>query len=168
MLRSSTLSSAARERHSLNWERRRSATPFYQQEWCGSGLHFFEESSNMSGPLFPLFYLGTLGLRATPYGTPRAKRSNPPRPKNELHCFSWVSWSQPDHPTMYRIDLLLCTVQDFSNSNWYTLHAILISFQDDFPSYELLVHSSLAVEYSSTSIITHWSNKVTQQTDSAV
>ena len=41
VLRSGTLSSAARERHSLNWERRRSATPFYQKERCGSGTPFF-------------------------------------------------------------------------------------------------------------------------------
>ena len=28
------------ERHSLNWERRRSATPFFQKERCGSGTPF--------------------------------------------------------------------------------------------------------------------------------
>ena len=54
--KSGTLLSAARERHSLNWERRRSATPFYQQERCGSGPHIFEESDTMSGPLLPLLF----------------------------------------------------------------------------------------------------------------
>ena len=41
MLRSGTLLSAARKRHSLSWERRRIATPFYQKERCGSGTPFF-------------------------------------------------------------------------------------------------------------------------------
>ena len=55
--KSGTLSSAARECHSLNWERSRSATPFYQKERCGSGTRIFEESENMSDPLFTLFFL---------------------------------------------------------------------------------------------------------------
>jgi hypothetical protein len=42
--KSATLSSAARERHSLNWERRGSATPFNRQERSGSGPHIFKES----------------------------------------------------------------------------------------------------------------------------
>ena len=44
------------ERHSQNREQRRSATPFYQKERCGSGTHIFEESENMSGPLLSLFF----------------------------------------------------------------------------------------------------------------
>ena len=55
--KSSTLSSAARECHSLNWERSRSATPFYQKERCGSGPHIYEVSAIMSGPLLSLFFL---------------------------------------------------------------------------------------------------------------
>ena len=56
VLKSGTLLSATPERHSQNRERRRSATPFYQKERCGSGTHFFEESENMSGPLLSLFF----------------------------------------------------------------------------------------------------------------
>jgi hypothetical protein len=56
VLKSGTLLSAAPERHSQNQERRRSATPFFQKEQCGSGTHIFEESENMSAPLFPLFF----------------------------------------------------------------------------------------------------------------
>ena len=41
VLKSGTLLSAAPERHSQNWERRRSATPFYQKERYGSGTPFF-------------------------------------------------------------------------------------------------------------------------------
>ena len=48
---------ATPECHSQNRERRRSATPFCQKERCGSGTRIFEESENMSGPLFPLFFL---------------------------------------------------------------------------------------------------------------
>jgi hypothetical protein len=44
VLRSGTLSSAARKRHSPNLERRRSATPFLR---AGAGVE---------RPLFPLFY----------------------------------------------------------------------------------------------------------------
>ena len=44
------------EHHSQNRERRRSATPFYQKERCGSGTHILEESENMSGPLLSLFF----------------------------------------------------------------------------------------------------------------
>ena len=57
VLKSGTLLSAAPECHSQNRERRRSATPFCQKERCGSGTRIFEESENMSGPLFPLFFL---------------------------------------------------------------------------------------------------------------
>ena len=56
VLKSATLLSATTECHSQNWERRRSATPFYQKERCGSGTHIFEESENMSGPLLSLFF----------------------------------------------------------------------------------------------------------------
>ena len=45
---------------SLNRERRRSATPFYPKERCGSGPPISEERNNMSGPLFPLFFSGFL------------------------------------------------------------------------------------------------------------
>ena len=34
------LKGVIKERHSLNWERRRSATPFFQKERCGSGPPF--------------------------------------------------------------------------------------------------------------------------------
>ena len=60
VLRSGTLSSAARECHSLNWERSRSATPFYQKERCGSGPHIYEVSAIMSGPLLSLFFSDVL------------------------------------------------------------------------------------------------------------
>jgi hypothetical protein len=53
---SGILLSAAPERHFQNQERRRSATPFFQKERCGSGTHIFEESKNMSAPLFPLYF----------------------------------------------------------------------------------------------------------------
>ena len=56
VLKSGTLLSATPERHSQNRERRRSATPFYQKERCGSGTHIFEESENMRGPLLSLFF----------------------------------------------------------------------------------------------------------------
>ena len=56
VLRSGTLSSAARERHSLNWERRRSATPFYQKERCGSGTPFFRAGAALFSPLFFFFF----------------------------------------------------------------------------------------------------------------
>ena len=56
VLKSATLLSATPERHSQNQERRRSATPFYQKERCGSGTLIFEESKNMSAPPFPLFF----------------------------------------------------------------------------------------------------------------
>ena len=55
VLKSGTLLSATPERHSQNRERRRSATPFYQKERCGSGTLIFEKSENMSGRRFPLF-----------------------------------------------------------------------------------------------------------------
>ena len=55
--KSGTLSSAARECHSLNCERRRSATPFYQQERCGSGPHIFEESDIRAALFPPSFFL---------------------------------------------------------------------------------------------------------------
>ena len=41
VLKSATLLSATTECHSQNWERRRSATPFYQKERCGGGTHIF-------------------------------------------------------------------------------------------------------------------------------
>ena len=44
------------ECHSLNCERRRSATPFNEKERCRSGPHIFELSENMSSPLFPLLF----------------------------------------------------------------------------------------------------------------
>ena len=56
VLKSGTLLSATPENHSQSTEWRRSATLFYQKEWCGSGTHFFEESENMSGPLLSLFF----------------------------------------------------------------------------------------------------------------
>jgi hypothetical protein len=56
VLKSGTLLSATPERHSQNRERRRSATPYYQKEQCGSGTHIFEESENMRSPLFSLFF----------------------------------------------------------------------------------------------------------------
>ena len=56
VLKSATLLSATTECHSQNWERRRSATPFYQKERCGSGTHIFEGSEKMSGPFFSLFF----------------------------------------------------------------------------------------------------------------
>ncbi len=56
VLKSGTLLSATPERHSQNRERRRSATPFYQKERCGSGPHIYEVSAIMSGPLLSLFF----------------------------------------------------------------------------------------------------------------
>ena len=56
VLKSATLLSATPERHSQNWERRRSATPFYQKERCGSGTPFFDKERERSGTLFPLFF----------------------------------------------------------------------------------------------------------------
>ena len=56
VLRSGTLSSVARERHSLNWERRRSATPFYQKERCGSGTPFFRAGAALFSPSFCLSF----------------------------------------------------------------------------------------------------------------
>ena len=56
VLKSRTLLSFAPECHSQNREPRRSATPFYQKERCGSGTHILEESENMSGPLLSLFF----------------------------------------------------------------------------------------------------------------
>ena len=44
------------ECHSQNWEQKRSATPFYQKEWCGSGTPFFDKERERSGTLFPLFF----------------------------------------------------------------------------------------------------------------
>ena len=52
VLRSGTLSSAARECHSLNWEWRRSATPFYHKEQCGSGTPFFRAGAALFSPSF--------------------------------------------------------------------------------------------------------------------
>ena len=66
MLKSGTLSSAAPVRHSQNREWRRSATPFYQKERCGSGPQIFEVSENMSGPLFSLF-LGGMNFLQTSF-----------------------------------------------------------------------------------------------------
>ena len=54
---SSTLLSTAPERYSQNQEWRRSATPFYQNERCGSCTHIFWEERKYEWPSFsPLFW----------------------------------------------------------------------------------------------------------------
>ena len=56
VLRCGTLLSVARECHSLNWERRRSATPFYQKERCGSGTPFLRAGAALFSPSFFLAF----------------------------------------------------------------------------------------------------------------